>query len=157
MAAATLLVLMACIAYTWSRFKTKEENQRVVAAFSAAQLLSPVPKDEMKPGEPRTWDQKLQLANGIQVRIEAMDCAGGNVTATYADDQKWLEVANAGDYVYPKEIRINPATERLFVLAEGVAMPFGWHDTQLFEFDLRMRKQLGHADMDPAAVHWNVN
>ena len=43
--------------------------------------------------------------------------------------------ANAGDYVYPSDVRFNPQTNLLFVKASGLAAGIN-RETWLFEYDL---------------------
>jgi hypothetical protein len=49
--------------------------------------------------------------------------------------------ANSGDYVYPRDVRVNPGTERLYVLTAGAAVGI-WDAKELFEFDLKSRRLL---------------
>jgi hypothetical protein len=44
--------------------------------------------------------------------------------------------ANAGDYVYPSDVRINTPDDLLYVKASGLAGGIR-HQTWLFEYDLR--------------------
>jgi hypothetical protein len=64
---------------------------------------------------------------------------GGRITARY-DTGRELEAANAGDYVYPSDVRFNPQTNLLFVKASGLAAGIK-HETWLFEYDL-LRQRL---------------
>lgn len=60
---------------------------------------------------------------------------GGRVTARYATTGRELEAANAGDYVYPSDVRFNAQMNLLFVKASGLAGGIT-HETWLFEYDL---------------------
>ena len=45
------------------------------------------------------------------------------------------EAANAGDYVYPSDVRFNAQTNLLFIKASGLAGGIT-HETWLFEYNL---------------------
>ena len=60
---------------------------------------------------------------------------GGRITARYLTTGRELEVANAGDYVYPSDVRFDGQSNLLFVKASGLAGGIN-HETSLFEYDL---------------------
>lgn len=78
-------------------------------------------------------------ARNAQGRFEGDCCripnAGGRITARYVTTGRELEAANAGDYVYPRDVRFNAQTNLLFVKASGLAGGIT-HETWLFEYDL---------------------
>jgi hypothetical protein len=43
--------------------------------------------------------------------------------------------ANAGDYVYPSDVRMNTQNDLLYIMARGLAGGI-WQRTYLFEYDL---------------------
>jgi len=57
---------------------------------------------------------------------------GGRITARYTTPGRELEAANAGDYVYPSDVRFSMQTNLLFVKASGLADGIT-HETWLFE------------------------
>jgi hypothetical protein len=66
---------------------------------------------------------------------------GGRITATYPGDGQAVIVANAGDYVYPYDVRFDRPADRLYVATGGLA---GGLVTRyfLFEYDLHERRLL---------------
>jgi hypothetical protein len=64
---------------------------------------------------------------------------GGRITARYVTTGRELEAANAGDYVYPSDVRFNAQTNLLFVKASGLAGGIT-NETWLFEYDLRRQR-----------------
>ena len=60
---------------------------------------------------------------------------GGRITVRYMATGRELEAANAGDYVYPSDVRFNAQKNLLFVKASGLAGGIN-HETRLFEYDL---------------------
>jgi hypothetical protein len=60
---------------------------------------------------------------------------GGRITARYVTTGRELEATNAGDYVYPSDVRFNAQTNLLFVKSSGLAGGIT-HETWLFEYDL---------------------
>jgi hypothetical protein len=60
--------------------------------------------------------------------------------------------ANAGDYIYPADVRIDQAREKLFIKASGITAAFSQPQTWLFEFDLTRHVQIDRARVDPAVL-----
>ena len=56
--------------------------------------------------------------------------------------------ANAGDYIYPSDIRFESADDHLFVRADGAAAGV-WLQTWLFEYDISAQRLLGKVQVDP--------
>jgi hypothetical protein len=57
--------------------------------------------------------------------------------------------ANAGDYIYPADVRFDDTAGLLYVKAGGHRAAFGEAQTWLFEYDLRRRKQRDRTLVDP--------
>jgi hypothetical protein len=60
---------------------------------------------------------------------------GGRIIARYVTTGREVEVANAGDYVYPADVRYDRQENLLFVKASGLAAGI-FHETWLFKYDL---------------------
>ena len=60
---------------------------------------------------------------------------GGRIMLHYLTTGREVEAANAGDYVYPSDVRFNAQTNVLFVKATGMAGGIN-HETWLFEYDV---------------------
>ncbi|MBS1855643.1 MAG: hypothetical protein JST11_09785 [Acidobacteria bacterium] len=81
---------------------------------------------------------------------------GGAVAVRFLDDGKTVVAADAGDYVYPYDVRFDQKFDLLYVVASGLAGGLFWR-TYLFEYDLRARRQLvrrrvSDRDMPPVCV-----
>jgi hypothetical protein len=81
------------------------------------------------------------MTNGSKVAINAASMVGGMVTVKYLASGEQLIAANAGDYVYPNDIRINNLADRLYIVASGLAGGL-WQRTVLFEYDLHAHLQI---------------
>jgi hypothetical protein len=64
---------------------------------------------------------------------------GGKISVRYVAAGRESVAANAGDYVYPSDVRANAQDDLLYVKASGLAGGI-WHETWLFEFDLHGKK-----------------
>jgi hypothetical protein len=100
----------------------------------------------------RTWDYTLETREGNSVHVSGMAVPGGRIDARYASDGKDEIVANAGDYIYPADVRFDRTSEHLYVKASGFPAVFGGFQTWLFEYDLRHRRQTGRARVDPSVL-----
>jgi len=60
---------------------------------------------------------------------------GGRITVRNLRTGRESEAANAGDYIYPSDVRFNAQTNLLLVKASGLAAGIH-HETWLFEYDL---------------------
>ena len=58
---------------------------------------------------------------------------GGQIDVRYLSDGKDVLAANAGDYIYPADVRFEPTSGLLYVKASGEPAAFGGHQTWLFE------------------------
>lgn len=77
---------------------------------------------------------------------------GGRIDIRYQSDEAEVVAADAGDYIYPADVRVDRAKDRLFVKASGITAAFGAPQTWLFEFDLIHRKQISRAKINPAVL-----
>lgn len=60
---------------------------------------------------------------------------GGRITVRNLTTGRESVAANAGDYIYPSDVRFNAQRNLLFVKASGLAAGIN-HETWLFEYDL---------------------
>lgn len=107
----------------------------IIDSYKAAACL-PVSANR-KVGGPHTreWEAPVTLSDGSKVTVVGYQMPGGRITARYATTGRELEAANAGDYIYPSDVRFNAQTNHLFVKASGLAGGIT-HETWLFEYDL---------------------
>ena len=62
------------------------------------------------------------------------------MTVIFPDSGDRFVAANAGNYVYPADIRIDRQSDRLYIICSGLAGGICWR-TVLFEYDLRSHQQ----------------
>jgi hypothetical protein len=77
---------------------------------------------------------------------------GGRIDVKYTPDGQEQTAANAGDYIYPADVRFDQAAGLLYVKAKGAPAAFGGPQTWLFEYDLRQRRQTGRVMVDPSVL-----
>jgi hypothetical protein len=112
-------------------------TKSLLANYKAAACISPRKLDSAT----RIWDAEITITNGSKVTVKAASMVGGLVTVTYPASGEQVVAANAGDYVYPFDIRINNQNDQLYIVASGLAGGI-WQRTVLFEYDLRARRQI---------------
>jgi hypothetical protein len=100
----------------------------------------------------RSWDYRLVTPSGITVLISGAQMPGGRIDLRYQSDGANVVAANAGDYIYPADVRFDRQTERLYVKASGVPAAFGGPQTWLFDFDLARRQQMDRVRVDPTVL-----
>jgi hypothetical protein len=100
----------------------------------------------------RTWNYTLETGEGNAIEVNGRAVPGGRIDVRYASDGKDEIAADAGDYIYPADVRFDRTGERLFVKASGVPAAFGGPQTWLFEYDLRQRRQTQRARVDPSVL-----
>jgi|SRR5580704_14750946 hypothetical protein len=107
----------------------------IIDAYRAAACV-PVSANR-KVGGPHTreWETALTLTDGSKVMFIGAQMPGGRITVRNLTTGRESEAANAGDYVYPSDVRFNAQRNFLFVKASGLAGGIN-HETWLFEYDL---------------------
>ena len=100
----------------------------------------------------RGWDYTLKTRAGIPIRVFGADIVGGEVEVEYLPDGKKAVAANAGDYIYPADVRFERTNDRLYIKASGQPASFGGPQTWLFEYDLVNRRQTARAKVDPTVL-----
>lgn len=87
----------------------------------------------------REWDIDLSLSDGSKVRVSGAQMPGGRISVRFLATGRESEAANAGDYVYPSDVRLNAENDLLYVKASGLAGGV-WHETWLFKYDLHSQR-----------------
>ncbi len=126
--------LACCIAACNRAASDSEVSERYRAAeciqFSARPRITP---------QTREWDTELTLRDGSKVIVIGAQIPGGRINVRYPPLGQELMAANAGDYVYPSDVRVDAQHDLLFVKASGLAGGIR-QQTWLFEYDLRGRR-----------------
>jgi hypothetical protein len=99
----------------------------------------------------RGWNANLTTAAGAGFNVRGAQMVGGRIIVRYQPNGPEVVAANAGDYVYPSDVRINDAKSILIVKAAGLAAGI-WHETWLYEYDLDGRRQLSKVLVDPSVL-----
>lgn len=84
----------------------------------------------------RQWNTTLTLRHGSTVVVSGMQMPGGRIDVRDGASGRESVAANAGDYVYPSDVRVDPQNDHLYVKASGLAGGIQ-HQTWLFDYDLR--------------------
>jgi hypothetical protein len=100
----------------------------------------------------RAWDYTLMLRDGTSIHVSGAQMPGGRIDVRYTPDGKEDVAANAGDYIYPADVRFDHEGDRLYVKASGAPAAFGGPQTWLFEYDLRQKRQTGRVLVDPSVL-----
>ena len=75
----------------------------------------------------------------------------GRITLQYEADGREVVAVDAGDYIYPDDVRLNEGRDRLYVKASGLAGGI-WHETRLYEYDLVKRRQVRKTRVHPDVI-----
>ena len=89
----------------------------------------------------REWNADVTMSDGSKVIVTGAQMPGGRINVRYPASGGESVAADAGDYVYPSDVRLNAQNDLLYVKASGLAAGT-WQETWLFEYDLRRRKPL---------------
>ena len=107
----------------------------IIERYRAAECIPFSPSPRVSP-HTREWDTVLTLSGGSRVIVSGAQMPGGRIDVRYLTTDRVSVAANAGDYVYPSDVRINRPSDLLYVKASGLAGGI-WQQTWLFEYDLR--------------------
>jgi hypothetical protein len=132
---ATLIVAVAATMLGCSRPST---NSPLFGKYAAAACVPFSATPKVQPYA-REWDTVPVLSDGTQVTISAAQTPGRGVGVQYGGSETWEFAAAHRDYVYPADIRIDGGNDLLYTKTSGWAGGI-WHETWLFEFDLRQRR-----------------
>ena len=99
----------------------------------------------------REWDAVIRLAHGREVRLSGAETVSGRIIARDTRSGEEHIVADAGDYVYPADVRTSAEFERVYVKADGLAGGLS-DQTWLFEYDLLGYRELAKVRVDPAVL-----
>ena len=83
----------------------------------------------------REWDTVVTLRNGEEVIVKGAQIPGGRIIVSYPVTGRDVVAADAGDYIYPSDVRLDAENDFLYVKARGLTGAFS-EQTWLFKFDL---------------------
>jgi hypothetical protein len=99
----------------------------------------------------RSWDYSTLTRGAKAVKISGAQVPSGRIDVQYLSDGVDMVAADAGDYIYPADVRLDRSNDKLYVKASGIPV-FGKSQTWLFEFDLNDRRQIGRARVYPTVL-----
>lgn len=112
----------------------------VIERYKAAACIPFSPNPAASP-HTREWNTPLTLDDGSKVMVSGTQSPGGRINIHYLTEGRHSLVADAGDYVYPSDVRFNIQKDLLYVKASGLAGGI-IQETWLFEYDLRSQQQV---------------
>lgn len=98
----------------------------------------------------REWDAMLRTSQGRVVRVSGWQAVSGRIVARDETGATHV-VADAGDYVYPEDVRTSREGDTVFVKARGLAGGL-FDETWLFAYDLLRFKETGKIRVEPTAL-----
>ena len=132
------IVLCAAIACGMDACRRPVSHDAIIDHYTGAECIPFSASPGVSP-HTREWDTELTLSDGLKVRVRGAQMPGGRINVRYLTTGRELGAANAGDYVYPSDVRLNAQDGLLYVKASGLAGGI-WHETWLFEYDLRRQR-----------------
>lgn len=124
-------------------------QHRVIDRYAAAACLALSTTPHVQPPV-REWDAVVRTSRGQALRLSGAQTVGGRIVAR--DERGTVHVvADAGDYVYPDDVRTSAETDRIFVKASGLGGGM-FSETWLFEYDLENLRQVDKIRVDPAVL-----
>jgi len=94
----------------------------------------------------------LRTREATNVQVLGRAVPGGRIDVKYSADGPDEVAANAGDYIYPADVRFDRGSDRLYVKAAGVTAAFSNPETWLFEYDVMAKRLLQRVRVDPKAL-----
>lgn len=108
------------------------EGEIWLQQFSNARCVQPEPALPEK-----RWDTNIVNA-GEAFTIRGATSVGGEIVVTFATDGHERRVTTYQDYVYPSDVRLDPAKRVLWVTATGLKGGI-FHEAFLYRYDLASR------------------
>ena len=97
----------------------------------------------------RAWDYTLKTREGITVRISGVQMPGGRIDVRYMPDGKVSVAANAGDYIYPADVRFDATVRpdgKVWHGPEGARRAMTEWVQEWDEYELQTERVLGGGD-----------
>ena len=108
---------------------------QLIERYRTATCVPFAAKPDVRP-HTREWNTPLALRDGSRVIVSGAEMAGGRIVLKDENSNRVEIAADARDYVYPSDVRVDSENDLLYVKATGLAGGI-FHETVLFEYDLR--------------------
>lgn len=100
----------------------------------------------------RAWNDTVLTRRGVAVHVSGAEMPGGKISVQYLPDGKYDLAADAGDYIYPADVRMNRSTDVLYIKASGIPAAFGGPETWIFAYDLEQKRQIQRVRVEPTIL-----
>jgi hypothetical protein len=125
-----------------------QQSGALVDGYRAADCVPVMSALNVQPPA-RAWNYTLKSRTGLDIHVSGVQTVGGRIVLKYLADGTQSVAADAGDYIYPSDVRVDHAQEKLYIKAAGTPAAFGGPQTWLFQYDLRQRHETARAEVDP--------
>ena len=142
-----LSVVLAAVASGCGGCTVTNPGHPAVKNYVEAEIVPPNWNPCINESKPM-WSHAVQVRPGLSVTLMAKCCIRGRFEALYSDETAPREVGHPGDYVYPRELRVDPRSMRAFAMASGLAGGI-FQKTVIFEYDLVKRRAVSEIEVDP--------
>src|SRR5688572_7856931 len=95
-------------------------SSRLIDAYRSAVCVAPTLAKGVQPPT-RGWDTTIAIAGGSKATVQGAQMVGGNIAIRYEPDGPSVIAAQPGDYIYPRDVRVNDSEDHLYVKAQGAA------------------------------------
>jgi hypothetical protein len=145
-----LRAVVCIVATSCSACRGPISAARLIEQYKAAECIAFSASPKIRP-HTREWDTTLSLPDGLRVIVSGAQSPGGRITVYYPNIDQRMIVADAGDYIYPSDLRIDRQNDVLYVKSAGLAGGIR-EETWLYKYDLRarqvvLRKQVADNDL----------
>lgn len=124
----------------------------VIDRYSRAECIPVAYIDPTLPYPVKEWNYILKTPKGTIVKIIGQAIPGGNIGLVYVPNDGGGITADAGDYIYPADVRFDRTNEHVYVKASGRPAAFGGEQTWLFELDIPQRRQVQKVRVEPSVL-----
>ena len=108
-----------------------QQSGMLVDSYRAADYVPVTSALNVQPPA-RAWDYTLKTRAGMDIQVSGTQTVGGRIVLKYLADGAQSVAADAGDYIYPSDLRVDHALEKLYIKATGAPAAFGGPQTWLF-------------------------
>src|ERR1039458_1385734 len=113
--------LCAAIALCTAACRGPVSEAPIIDQYKAAACIPFSPNPKVSPPHTREWETPLTLSDGLKVTVSGAQIPGGRIHVRYLTTGRESVAADAGDYVYPSDVRLNAQVDLLYVKASGLA------------------------------------
>jgi hypothetical protein len=133
----TAIICVAVVALFW--IFSSRTKRRLIEEYEAAVCIPFSDRPTVSP-HAREWNTSLTLKDGATAVVRGAQALPGRIVEVeYRSSGQTTVAADAGDYIYPSDIRLDAHNDLLYVKASGLAGGM-WHETWLFKYDLRAQQ-----------------